>query len=192
MKKLFIIILIIIFSSTWILYVITNEGDTKIKEDIVKIFKFNNILFLNRKVNLIEKKYEIIIKEINYLPWGAKINWEPELTLLEIDYEGKKIFYNQNLKEMRKFKPFDGTIKIEGTKDIQFIRTILDYFKDLKIKKIVFYKNYFEIYGNNYLLKFSNDNFIEKIRTFKEIVKKMGLENRSLDFRFRIPFIGGI
>ncbi len=192
MRKFLVLILIIIFSSTWILYVITNDGDTKIKEDICQIFKFNNILFLNRKIDLIEKKHEIIIKDINYLPWGVKINWEPEVTLLEVDYDSIKFFYNQKLKEMKKFKSFDGTIKIEGTKNIQLIRTILEAFKDLNIKKIVFYKNYFEIYGNNFLLKFSNDNFKEKIETFKEIVKKMGIENKSLDFRFRIPFIGGI
>uniref|UniRef100_A0A7C3MLE0 FtsQ-type POTRA domain-containing protein n=1 Tax=Dictyoglomus thermophilum TaxID=14 RepID=A0A7C3MLE0_DICTH len=192
MRKFLVLILIIIFSSTWILYVITNDGDTKIKEDICQIFKFNNILFLNRKIDLIEKKHEIIIRDINYLPWGVKINWEPEVTLLEVDYDSIKFFYNQKLKEMKKFKSFDGTIKIEGTKNIQLIRTILEAFKDLNIKKIVFYKNYFEIYGNNFLLKFSNDNFKEKIETFKEIVKKMGIENKSLDFRFRIPFIGGI
>ncbi len=194
MKKFLLtfFVLLIVISSTWILYIKIDLKADKLLNAIKKDLKFRNILFISLLVPKIEKKYNLVITKISYVPWGIYMKCEEAKTLLYVEFNNKNYYYNQKFAMMEKYVPFDGTIKIEGTNNIGLIQDILRSFGFFRIHRIKFYDKYFEIYGEDCILKISFEDYHKKKRYIMDIVKNFDLKGKTLDFRFRIPFIGGI
>ncbi|ACK42522.1 MULTISPECIES: hypothetical protein [Dictyoglomus] len=193
MKKFLLVffILLIVISSTWILYIRIDPKVDELLNVIRKDLKFRNILFVSLLVPKIEQKYNLIITKISYIPWGIYVRYDEAKTFLYVEFNKKNYYYNQKFAIMKKYAPFDGTIKIEGTNDIGLIQDILRNFGFFRIHRIKFYDKYFEIYGEDCILKISLEDYQEKKRYIMDIVKNFNLKGKTLDFRFRIPFIGG-
>lgn len=159
----------------------------KVRNDL----RFKNILFVKSMVPKIERKYNIVITKMHYIPWGIYIKYEEAKTLLEVEFNNKKYYYNQKFVIMEKYLPFGDTIKVEGTNNIGIIKDILNNFNFIKIRKIKFYDKYFEIHGDQFILKLNVKDYQEKKKYVIYIIKNFDLKSKSLDFRFRIPFVGG-
>lgn len=193
MKKfLFFVIFLIFFSSTWVTKIFIDPKDANLLSNLEKELRFKNSVFLRKVLPNIERKNGIVIIKTIYLPWCVYLKYEKEKTLLHIEYQGKEYFYNQKLEVMRKYVPFDGTIRVIGANDLDTIAEIVRDFKDFKIKKLIFYKKFFEINGDRFVIKISLEDYKEKKKKLLEILKVLDLNNKTLDFRFSIPAIGGI
>jgi len=103
----------------------------KVRNDL----RFKNILFVKSMVPKIERKYNIVITKMHYIPWGIYIKYEEAKTLLEVEFNNKKYYYNQKFVIMEKYLPFGDTIKVEGTNNIGIIKDILNNFNFIKITK---------------------------------------------------------
>lgn len=193
MKKFWVwIIFFILLSSTWIFNVSINPKDTELLLKLRKDLRFKNIIFTRNTLSSLEDRYNIIFVKVVYIPWGIYLNYEKERTLIYIEYQGKNFFYNQKYRSMEEYIPFDGTIKIIGSNDIDKIKEIIDTYKEYGIKKIVFYDKYLDIYTKDFVLKLGLNDMRERKKYILEISKHMNLKNKVLDFRFRIPTIGGL
>lgn len=190
---LFIIFLffLIILSSTWIFYVSLDKRNSDLLNKMVNDLRFKNILFVKSIVPKIERKYNLVITKAHYIPWGIYIKYEDAKTLLDVEFDNKNYYYNQKFVIMEKYLPFDNTIKVEGTNNIGIIKDILNNFNFIKIRRIKFYDKYFEIYGDQFILKLNIKDYQEKKKYVIYLIKNFDLKGKSLDFRFRIPFIGG-
>lgn len=193
MKKFWVwIIFFILLSSTWIFNVSINPKDTELLLKLRRDLRFKNIIFIRNTLSSLEDRYNIIFMKVVYIPWGIYLNYEKERTLIYIEYQDKNFFYNQKYRSMEEYIPFDDTIKIIGSNDIDKIKEIIDTYKEYEIKKIVFYDKYLDIYTKDFVLKLGLNDMRERKKYILEISKHMNLKNKVLDFRFRIPTIGGL
>ncbi|GEM_PF-911574 len=189
------IILLLLFSFTFIFYISLVPPDGMLKKELEKHLKWHNFLFINISSleERIAKDYNVIIDRVSFLPLGIKIKWEEEKTFVVIKKGDKKYYYNQKFYPMDRFIGNTDIIEVEGTSDINMIKDIINVFSDkIEIKRIKFLGKYFEIYSNNIILRLNIDDYNEKIQLINEILGEVANKSKKiLDFRFHIPSIGG-